>query len=168
MKTAFWTCFSIATVIYLIMVLWSLPLISAAAGGDIPFDMRPMGYSGEEARVFLTALSDEGRAFYLGTQHMLDSIYPGLLGMTLALGLMLVYRGWVAALGVILSGGVAVADYLENRAVTAMLKAAPREVSDAMADAASGWTVLKSGLSTVVFLALLFGVLRIGWRRWIR
>lgn len=166
MKRLFWVCFFAATTLYLIMVLWSLPLISAAAGGDIPFDMRPMGYSGEDAREFLTALSDEGRLFYLGTQHVLDSIYPGLLGVTLALGLMLLFRGWVAALGVLLSAGVAAADYLENRAVAAMLQLGPREVSDAMAEAASGWTVLKSGLSTVVFLALFIGAFRVVWRRW--
>lgn len=167
MKTTFWICFFAATGLYLVMVLWSLPLISEAAGGDVPFDMRPTGYSGEEARAFLTALSDEGRAFYLAVQHRLDSIYPGLLGVTLALGLMLVYRGWVAALGVVLSAGVALADYMENMAVATMLRVGPEGVSDAMADAASGWTLLKSGLSTVVFLALLIGALRIGWRRWL-
>ena len=82
-RVAFWTLVAVTTAIYLVMVLWSLPKISAAAGGATPFDMRPLGYSFEEARAFLTALSSEGARFYRTVQHRLDLLYPALLAATL-------------------------------------------------------------------------------------
>ena len=69
------------------MVLWSLPLISEMAGGGIPFDMRPGGYSFDDALVFLREITDAGRHFYLSTQHLLDMFYPTLLAITLAIPL---------------------------------------------------------------------------------
>lgn len=166
MKTAFWISFAAATVVYLIMVLWSLPAISQAAGGLVPFDMRPGGYSHAEARAFLAQLSDEGRLLYQGTQHWLDSAYPALLGLTLALGMMVIYGGIFGKIGAALAVLVAVTDYLENAAVAVLLKADLGDVSEAMVAAASRWTVAKSGLSTVVFVALMVGALRVAWRRW--
>lgn len=166
MKTAFWISFAAAVAVYLGMVLWTLPAISQAAGGLVPFDMRPGGYSGDEARLFLAQLSDDGRALYLGTQHLLDSIYPALLGLTLVLAMLLVYPGAAGKIGAVLAVFAAGADYLENVAVTIILKVDLTLVSDAMVATASRWTLLKSGLSSVVFVALLLGVSRLVWRRW--
>lgn len=61
----------------------TLPKISAAAEGLLPFDLRATGYSEAEAQAFLTALSPEGRALYQGTQHRLDTLYPPLLALVL-------------------------------------------------------------------------------------
>lgn len=165
MKALFWICFAATTALYLTIVFWSLPVISAQAGGLIPFDMRPMGYSTEEARSFLSALSQDGREWYLGTQHSLDTVYPGLLGLTLAVGLSMVFSGVLAWVGVALSACVALSDYLENAAVAVLLEADATAVTDALVANASFWTLTKSMLSTVVFTLFLVGVLRTLWRR---
>ena len=78
MRLIFWLMFLVMTGVYLVMALWAIPKIIADAGGLLAFDMRPLGYSFDEASAFLTALSSEGRAFYLNVQQMLDSAYPAL------------------------------------------------------------------------------------------
>ena len=37
-------------IVYLVIVLWSLPIVQGEADGLRPLDLRPLGYSGEEAR----------------------------------------------------------------------------------------------------------------------
>ncbi len=69
--------------VYATMVVWSIPLLSKDAGGLEIFDMRSGGYSFEEARAVLAALSPEGVVFYETIQHRLDGIYPVLLAATL-------------------------------------------------------------------------------------
>jgi hypothetical protein len=45
-----WIAFAIAACIYGVMPVWTLPAISQAAGRLPPFDIRPAGYSLEEAQ----------------------------------------------------------------------------------------------------------------------
>ena len=70
--------------VYAAMLLWTLPAITEAAGGLMPFDMRPFGYTHTEALNFLAALTPDGLALYLGPQAWLDRAYPALLGLFLA------------------------------------------------------------------------------------
>jgi hypothetical protein len=173
MRIAFRLSLLAAVAVYLALVLWSLPRIEAAANGLTPFDLRPFGYSGEEARAFLSALTDAGRAQYAGPQRWLDMVYPALLALTLVLGIFRFGARFPLA-GRVLLSAVAVAgsafDYLENARVAAMLALPPAEVTDAMAAAASQATVAKSGLGAfsitmVLILAVLFGVRRRRRRR---
>src|SRR5262245_31693213 len=120
----FWVLFAATLVVYAAMLGWSLPTVSAAAGGLPPFDLRPGGYSLEEAQQFLTALSPDGAAFYLDVQHMLDMLYPPLSSLTMffALAWLLprglgVWRFAFAAPALV----IAVFDHFEDAAVTAML-----------------------------------------------
>jgi hypothetical protein len=156
-KALFWAIFAAALALYLLIVLWSLPRIAAEAGGLVPFDMRPTGYDLDEARAFLTALTETGRALYLGTQHRLDLAYPALLAATFALGFMILFRGplrwvlWVLALAVV---GF---DWLENHAVATLLRADPTTLDAATVAEAARWSVLKSVATTLAGLALLAG-----------
>ncbi len=59
----YWTVVILTITNYLVMVLWSLPKISLMANGKVPFDMRPGGYSFEEALAFLTTIDASGRDF---------------------------------------------------------------------------------------------------------
>jgi len=43
MRLTFWMIFAVMMGVYLVMVLWSLPLIMADAGGLPAFDLRPTG-----------------------------------------------------------------------------------------------------------------------------
>ena len=163
-----WLILGAALTIYLVMVVWSLPFIAAQAGGLVPFDMRPTGYSGDEARAFLGALSAEGKTFYLGTQHMLDRFYPGLMGVALAMAIVMLFarvpvwlRYGLAATAIIGAGF----DYLENARVAGMLRAAIADVSDADIAAASQATLLKSGFDTVAMVAALVGLVMLWLRK---
>ncbi|MDA7430024.1 hypothetical protein PGB28_16280 [Primorskyibacter aestuariivivens] len=154
----------LTALIYGVMVAWSLPRIAVDTGGLRPFDLRPMGYDTAAARAFLDALSVEGRRFYLGTQHMLDAAYPPLLAVTLCLAAVLwLPRRLILAVAVAALVGMA-ADLLENRAVAAMLSAAPVEATAEQIARASRFTIVKSGATTLAMMLLLIGgVWR--WRR---
>lgn len=157
-KLLFWLLVAATGVVYAAMAVWSLPRISDAAGGLMPFDLRPFGYTETEAREFLRRLSDDGRAFYLTVQHRLDLAFPALLAATLVwTAFRLPPPGWRAVRWVLIGAAVGgmVADYLENAAVAAMLSAAPDAVAVGQIATASRWTVLKSLGAT---LAMSLGV----------
>lgn len=151
----YWAVVAAAVTNYLIMVLWSLPLVSEMAGGKVPFDMRPSGYSFDDALLFLSAIDDTGRDFYLDTQHLLDLFYPTLFAITVAIPLVrFVPRHWGLILAAIaIAAGVF--DYLENGAVVVLLKTEPDLVTESMVSTASNWTLAKSISTTIASVALL-------------
>jgi hypothetical protein len=155
--SVFWALFAATLALYLVIVLWSLPLITDEAGGLAPFDMRPMGYNLEEARAFVTALSDRGREFYLGTQHLLDWLYPALLGATFALGFSLLFRGALLLALIVLSVWVVGFDWLENLTVADLLRTDPTALDVGQVAGAARWSVLKSVATTLAWIALLAG-----------
>ena len=158
MRLLFWLMFFVMLGVYLAMVVWSIPKIAADAGGLPPFDLRPSGYSFSEAKAFIAALSEGGRAFYLNVQHMLDSAYPALFAVVMVMAFTHLFRRVyrVLAIGLALAG--AGFDYLENAAVAVMLRAGDDRLSEAMVATASQWTQLKSGAVTMALLALLAGL----------
>ena len=159
MRLIFWLMFAVMTGVYLVMVLWSIPQIVADAGGLLAFDMRPMGYSFDEAGAFLEALSDEGRLFYLNVQQMLDSAYPALFAvvMVMVMAFTHLFRRLPRVLAIAFALAGAGFDYLENAAVAVMLRAGD-SVTETMVATASRWTVLKSGAVTLALVALLIGL----------
>ncbi|WP_127114848.1 hypothetical protein [Shimia sediminis] len=157
MQRAFWLSFSAAMAIYLTMVFWSVPFIVGQAGGQAPFDMRPMGYSLEDAKGFLGALTQDGRLFYLDVQQKLDIAYPALLGMSLILGLQLALRRpWGTVFGLVALMATA-ADYFENHIVAGMLQTTPDMLDPATVQVASFLTMSKSVGHMTCFVALLLG-----------
>lgn len=163
-RILFWGLFSLTLATYAAMLGWSLPLIANAAGGLVPFDMRPGGYSFAEASAFLAALSADGAAFYRAVQQRLDLVYPGLLALTLyfAIAALLPRRigGWCWVVAVI-ALPVGVFDYLENHAVAQMLDAGRSGLTPELVATASQWTVLKATASMVAMSVVL--VLLLGW-----
>jgi hypothetical protein len=57
--------------LWAVMFFGTLAHLQALAGGAAPFDIRPLGYSYEEARSFLAAIVEQGRAYYLSRQLIL-------------------------------------------------------------------------------------------------
>lgn len=163
LKRVFWGLFVLMAVNYMAMVLWSLPQLKV--DGALPFDLRPAGYSLAEARAYLAGLSPEARAFYLGPQHWLDTIYPGLLMLTLGTAFHRLFSrrmAWVATAVAVAAAGF---DWLENAAVGAMLSRDPAAVMDAMIQVANLWTVLKSVTVSVAMVLLVIGAGRKMWLR---
>lgn len=153
-RLIFVAIFAAMAAVYLAMVGWALPHLKELAGGLDPFDLRPFGYDAAEARALLSALGEGGGDFYLNVQHRLDTAYPALLAVVLVLSFRALSRGVVLGFLVGVSVLAAVFDYLENLAVRDMLLAGPEGTTEAMAAAASRWTVLKSAAVTIALVAL--------------
>lgn len=168
-QAAYLVLFSAALAVYLAIVLWSLPRIATEAGGLVPFDLRPAGYGIAETKAFLGALSEAGRAQYLGAQALLDWIYPALLALTLGFGTWHLLPTNRPGLRIALMAFpllTMVFDYLENTRVRGLLLA---DVVDAEAvSVASSATVLKSAITSIAMLVLLIALIMRGvvlWRR---
>jgi hypothetical protein len=157
LRVLFWTCFAAAMAIYTIMIRWSLPAITDAAGGLAPFDMRPLGYTLADAKAFLTAIDPGTIKFYRDVQLTLDLFFPALITISLFLGIYLVlptrfgaWRWAIAALPL----PIAPFDCLENKLIGVMLASGPEKITADLVSTASRWTVLKSSFTTASILLL--------------
>ncbi|MEM8539361.1 MAG: hypothetical protein AAGF25_00265 [Pseudomonadota bacterium] len=153
--------FSLAAAgIYLVMINTTLEHIQSLSGLR-PFDMRPGGYSTAQAYALLDALGIDGRQYYLTRQIPLDLLYPGLMALTLVSVLKwLESRGFyrvLAQVGVWLSVGAAIADYLENAGICLMIISWP-ELPTNLIWAASFASISKAVLTTLAVLTVTIGV----------
>jgi len=169
-RRKFKTALFVATLaVYAVMVFWSLPKISDAAGGLMPFDLRPAGYDLEAARAFIKALDAEGARFYLEVQHRLDMVYPALLAASLIVALIWAWRGaprWVPALACAAAVIGAGADYAENWAVAGMISGGVDGLTTEIVDWASRASRTKAVLTTVAMVVLLVGLVLRFLKRW--
>ncbi len=113
-----------------------------------------------------SAIGDEGAALYLGAQLWLDMIFPPLLGAVL----FLCYRWLFPGLPGLIIGTVSLtyvaADYLENMALAAMLRAGADGLTPEMAATANQWTITKWSLALVGLVTLIIGIALRLRRRW--
>ncbi|NOR63070.1 MAG: hypothetical protein GQ535_11335 [Rhodobacteraceae bacterium] len=158
----------LACAVYLAMLVWTMPALTAFSGGQPVFDMLPAGYTFKQALALIDSLGEEGRAYYLDAQHKLDTVYPPLLAISFALSFRLLFRRKVAFAMIALAVSAAGFDLLENAAVSSMLSAYPSGLTEEMVGFASRLTIVKSVLTTLAFIALLVGLARAIWRRFSR
>lgn len=166
--TATW---AVAGALYLLMVLVTLPTLSAHAGGLTALDLRgPYGL--EEARELFEALGSQGRAYYARVQLAVDTIFPGAFALAAWMSLERLLGGLGLAKGrwgtlrwlPVLAGGL---DYLENACVLMLLRSYP-QLPAPVAVLAGVVTVAKSVLVSCLFvvLATLWAArARQAWRR---
>jgi hypothetical protein len=154
---------ALATVVYLGMVFGTLTELERIAGKR-PFDLRPAGYSFDDAAAFIAALGEEGRHLYLWRQIPLDTVYPALLALWSAGAIRWFSKGsppapkrWFHA-AASLAFAAALFDYLENILIVWMLNTAP-DLNPAIVTAASLATLAKSGFTTVVFTAIVLSMI---------
>lgn len=149
-----------ATGIYLVMLNITLEHIQSLSGLR-PFDMRPGGYSTEQAYALLDALGIDGRQYYLTRQIPLDLIYPGLMALTLVSVLKwLESHGAnrvLAKVGIWLSIGAAITDYWENTGICLMILNWP-EPPISLIQAASFASISKAVLTTLAVLTVTIGL----------
>ena len=69
------------------MFFGPLAHLSRLAGGVSPFDIRPTGYSYDEAYAFLSAIGERGRRYYANRELLLDMFYPPLYAISRGLAL---------------------------------------------------------------------------------
>ena len=161
--------FIVTQVVYLIMVLVTLPHLRDVSGGMDAFDMLPGGYSFADATRFLTALGAEGRSYYLGRQIPLDLLYPGLFAISYALvwkWLLAKATGLPGMLGAVmyLPLFAGLADYAENAGIIAMLITFP-DVSEMLVAMASTFTIIKAASSSLYFVALVGLILAVAFQK---
>jgi hypothetical protein len=166
----------VSIALWAFMVFWTLAYLRQISGGLEPFDLRPFGYTFEEARAFLFAISDIGRNYYLDVQLQVDTVYPFV--YALSRGLLLL---WVTQAGrtserplpfaaraalLILPVATAGFDYAENQGIETMLTAGAR-LTPEMVASASFWTQAKSlaGFATEATCVVLLGAAFVRWQR---
>jgi hypothetical protein len=153
--------------IYLLMILITLAHIETLSGLR-PFDMRPGGYSAEQAKSLINVLGSSGRRYYLTRQIPLDLVYPSLMALTLvSLLKWLGSRGVsqkLVRIGIWFSIAAAIADYLENTGIYLMILSWP-EISANTVLAASVASIVKSGLTTAAVLTVLLGAVFWAFKR---
>jgi hypothetical protein len=166
MPRIFWVVLAAMLAAWLGMNLWSAPRIEELSGGLRLLDMRLTGYSHAEAKDFVDAIGDEGAALYLGWQLWLDTIFPPLLGAVL----FFFYRWLFPGLPGLIIGTVSLtyvaADYLENMAVAAMVRAGANGLTPEMAAKASQWTVTKWSFALIGVVTMIVGIALRLRQRW--
>ena len=152
-----------AIIVYFIMLLYTIPQVSAYAPGINLFDLSPTGYSFEYAIKLLDTLGSDGRELYLYRQLPLDFIYPGLFAISCSLllsWLFLTTQKTNSKLFYFCYIPVAAGlfDYFENIFIVNILTSYPN-VSEASVSFASVMTIVKSVLTASFFVLLIIGVI---------
>jgi len=155
--------------LYGYMLTSSIPKVMGYAHEMKLLDMKPVGYTVEYARELFSALGETGRHAYLYEQIPVDMVYP--LFFAISYSLLLTYlfgkgfrpEDWIQNLAVIpIFGGVF--DYLENIGIIYHLQTYP-QLSDSLIRLTSICSILKSVFTTIFFLLLFVGLLRVVLRR---
>ena len=151
--------------VYFVMLFYTIPVVQSYAPEMKVFDLLPAGYSYDYAIKLLSSLGDKGREEYLNTQLPLDFIYPALFSISSCLLLAWLFlkrnnkdsRIFYLCFVPIFAG---VFDYLENIQIVVMIFNYP-DVSQIQVALSSASTIAKSGLTTIFFLLLFFGFIRL-------
>ncbi len=183
MRTPFPSGRLVASALFVSIALWAVMMygtlahLTDMAGGDVPFDMRPLGYRVGQARSLLATLGEDGRAYYAHVQLALDAIYPAT--YALSRGLLLWWLTMPGRLGVratpitirvgLLVPPLAAAafDYFENSRIATMLIIGPSVDPDLVA-IASGATIAKSAATIITEIAAVALLMIAGVHWWLR
>ena len=158
MPRSFWVIFTAMLVAWCAMNFWTVPKIEELSGGLRLLDMRLTGYSFAEAREFIAAIGEEGRALYLGLQFWLDMVFPPLLGAVLFFCYRRLFPGWTGLVIGILSLTYVIVDYLENFAIAVMLRTGVDSLTVEMVATANQWTTTKWSLALVGIVTIIVGI----------
>lgn len=156
--------------VYFWMLAVTLPHLTSLTGGLPVFDLRPTGYSFQEAQEVLLALGETGRRYYLNVQQPLDMVFPILNAAAAAIVLTAAFHGgnWRyfqlgrvqhALLLIAICLPVALFDLLENLMVRKLLLTDPSAVSAEAVAVASRFTLIKSAAVTFAYCLVLIGLI---------
>lgn len=154
--------FALTTMVYLWIILGSIPAVIAESPDTRIFDMSPFGYSHEDAIHILEKIGEKGRNTYLVHQLPVDLLYPLLFATTYALMLFWVFGkfvkkgSWLFGL-TYLPVVAGILDYGENAGVFTMLLSYP-DLLPGLVLMTSICTVLKSLFTTLFYVVLLTGL----------
>ncbi|HIB47107.1 MAG TPA: hypothetical protein EYN07_08500 [Flavobacteriaceae bacterium] len=150
--------FILTNLVYLFMLLVTIPKTMGFANGMKLLDMLPMGYSHDYANKLFNTLGEDGREIYLTNQIPVDMIYPLLFGLTYSLLLAYFLKKlnklkspltYLSLLPII----AGIADYLENIGIITMLKSYP-DLAETTVIVTNTFSVIKSTTTSIFFIVL--------------
>ena len=155
--------FLITQVVYLTMLLVTIPKVLTRASEMKLLDMMPTGYDIDYVKMLFENLGQAGREAYLYRQIPLDLIYPLLFSISFSLLLALILKtitkeGSMVFYLCLLPITAGFFDYLENFGIIRMLVTYP-DISIFAAKTTNVFSILKSMFTTLYFIALLVSIL---------
>jgi len=157
--------FLLSMVVYLTMLLVTIPRVMSFSGGMKILDMMPIGYDAQYVNELFLKLGEPGRQAYLYNQIPLDLVYPALYGI----GFSLVLAWFLNRMGKLGSNLIycllpvfaGVFDYCENFGIIAMLLTWP-EIPVNLVSVTNLFSILKSSLTSVYFIVLIIVIITFG------
>jgi hypothetical protein len=149
--------------LYMTILFYTIPSVTARAPEMRLFDMSPGGYSQTDAESLLAAIGPEGRNTYLKLQLPVDFVYPGFFAVTCTMTLVWLFRQrFGSGSKVFLLAPVPAAagffDYMENFGILLMLRSYP-DLSPWLVRIASNFSILKSALTVAFYILLFYGLI---------
>lgn len=160
--------FVLTNVVYLFMLIFTIPLTMGFSNGMKLLDMLPMGYDWSYVNELFGSLGTEGRTSYLTKQIPVDMVYPLLFGVSYSLLMAFFLKRlnklrtpftYLCLLPII----AGVADYFENLGIISMLRTYP-EITEFAAQTTNFLTLLKSSFTTAFFLTLIIVLVLLGFK----
>ncbi len=160
--------FILTNLVYLFMLLVTIPKTMGFANRMKLLDMLPMGYSHDYANKLFNTLGEDGREIYLTNQIPVDMIYPLLFGLTYSLLLAYFLKKlnklkspltYLSLLPII----AGIADYLENIGIITMLKSYP-DLAETTVIVTNTFSVIKSTTTSIFFIVLVVILVVLGIR----
>ncbi|MCD4814685.1 hypothetical protein K8S19_13460 [bacterium] len=151
--------FILTQLVYMAMLLVTIPKILHFSNGMKILDLMPTGYSAAYAQKLFKTLGAAGRSFYLFQQIPLDLLYPGLFAVSFSLLLAFIFKRTSSEKStlqklVILPVFSGLFDYLENIGIIIMLSIYPT-FQAWLVKLTNIFSILKSLSTTLVFVLLI-------------
>ncbi len=163
--------FIVTGIIYLTMLLVTIPKVMEFANGMKILDMMPTGYDPDYVNSLLNALGSQGRNVYLFNQLPLDMVFPVINALTFCL----IFAYFFQKLGKIdsklfficyLPLFAGLFDYCENIGIFTMLISYPNNPV-ILSGVTNLFSVLKSSFTTIYGLILILVLVVIAIRRFL-
>lgn len=158
--------FVLSTLVYFLMMTFTIPNLAGIANGMKILDLMPEGYDKQYVDSLFTALGENGRHAYLYYQIPLDLIFPLLYGV----GFCLLFAFFLRKINQLTSPFfyfsflpliAAISDFIENIGIITMLTQFPN-YSEETVTITSTISFLKSSTTTIYFIALIFLLVAFG------
>ena len=158
--------FILTNVVYLFMLMVTIPKTMGFSNRMKLLDMLPTGYNQDYVNQLFRTLGENGREIYLTNQIPVDMIYPLLFGLTYSLLLAYFLKKlnklkspftYLCLLPII----AGIADYLENIGIITMLNSYP-DLTETSVNATNTFSVIKSTSTSIFFIALIIILILLG------
>jgi hypothetical protein len=158
--------FILTNVVYLFMLLVTIPKTMGFSNEMKLLDMLPTGYNHDYVNKLFSTLGENGREIYLTNQIPVDMIYPLLFGLTYSLLLAYFLKKlnklkspftYLCLLPII----AGVSDYLENFGIITMLNSYP-DLTETLVNTTNTFSVIKSSSTSIFFIVLIVILIILG------